>query len=220
MRRFRKRKYIPRRRRYRQRRQFNKVKRDVKWLKKGIEHKLFEDYFLNVQVTTTPALRYLTTVTRGEDDYQRTGSDIRANRIKIRGYINNKNGLTPGDAIVRMMLVRWKNSRGGTLAFSNILADTPTDGSGLNINRFMNKDLSQQYKVYYDHTFVMDTALSSYAPFKISQKLGNIIKYNINTGVEAACMQNGLYLVFWSTQAPGDEAPTISFTSRLSYTDS
>ncbi len=192
-----------------------KVKKDIKWLKKNIEFKFKDLTVTNQDASNAPTLLLLNGVANGPLVVERTGDELTARRIVIRGKIENTNG-TPVDTIVRIILFRERRVNGVVPVLGDVLAATGTAA----VLSWRNMDDKNNIKVMFDTTFTMDTTQHSLIPFKLIYKLNHQTLYSgVGTGV-SSIQTNGLFLVVISEVAAGANAPTVDFTSRYSFVDS
>jgi len=205
---------FPRRKRgkKRYRNSLAKVKKDVDWLKKGIEFK-FIDLAGSGQVASSSGtiISFNNLINNGTEHDERVGERVACRRIFMRGHFANDRG-TPADVVVRMILFRQLDSLSSAATLAELL-QTPT-----NIHSAMNMDNASKMKVYVDTTFAMDTSGHTLIPFKISQKLNHIVKWSA-PGIGQP-HENGLYLGIFSTQSTAANAPDLDLYARYSYTDS
>ncbi len=194
----------------------SKVKKDIKWLKKGIEFKHKEVTGTDIECNTTGVFVLLNGLLKGDNVDQRDGDEVVARRIMIRGSFEN-NGTTPPDCEIRVMIVRRKETSNVVQTTDNLL-DNST--SSKTVNRFLNLDRARGWKVYADETFSMDTLAHTLIPFKFLYKLNHTVKMTGSADAESAMDRNSLYIYVCSTVAAGVNAPHCDFTSRFSYCDS
>ena len=200
--------------RKRRRNGLGKVKKDIKWLKNNVEFK-FKD-LPNVALEAANAATQvvlLNGVGQGPDVDERSGDEVTARRITIRGTI--RDGPTPTDATVRIIICRRKASRGTTMSIGALL-----DGSQPFEHAFRNMNNKSDFKVYADHTFTMDTTQHSRIFFKLNYKLDNKVRYLGSGTLESDMQENALYFIAVSNLGTGSTAPDINFTSRFYYCDS
>ncbi len=203
-------------RRRKRRKGLGKVKKDIKWLKMNIEFK-FKDLDFSGLCTDSGVVAALCTATIAQNDGAtgRTGNEITARRMFVRGYIHNDRG-TPGDCIVRILILRDKSPNGAAPTIANIFSGT---AGGLTLVNFpYNISLAPRLKVYADYTFSMDTLGHSEIPFKFSSKLNHHCNY-AGAGT-AEPVLNGFYFVAISNTAGDTNSPGIRFTARYSFCDS
>ncbi len=205
----------------RRRKRFNKnglgkAKRDIKWLKKNIEFKFKDTSGVNVSASLAPVITPLNLTAANDSVDGRTGQEVTARRIAIRGVIKNING-TPVDTIVRVILFRGIRVNGVIPALSSVL-EFATGVRGVLSWRDMADKTN--IRVLFDTTFTMDTLTHSLIPFKLIYKLNHTAQYTGTTAVIAGMQANGLFFVVLSEVATGANAPTVSFEARYSYVDS
>ncbi len=202
--------------RKKRRKGLGKVKKDIKWLKMNIEFK-FKDVDLTPVCLDAGVVSTVCTGVIAQSDgvTGRTGNEITARRMFIRGYIHNDRG-TPGDCIVRILVLRDKSPNGAAPTIANIFSGT--FGGLLGVNSPYNISLAPRLKVYADYTFSMDTLGHSEIPFKFSQKLNHHVNYAGASTAEPVL--NGFYMVFISNVANDANAPAVRLTARFSFCDS
>lgn len=184
----------------------------------------FKDGATTVTNIHTIAQRVLLndTIAKGDNRHtQRIGRSLHAKKIFVRGYINNNNG-TPTDDIIRVLLVRHKDSQGTDIntAYTDLLYNMTVTSYGVLSNRNINH--TRDFKVYLDTTFAVDTTGHSYIPFKIVQKLDHEVVYNesADTGAIATIEQNPLYLIFIGIKADDTtNNPRATIEWRYTYND-
>ncbi len=190
-----------------------KVKRDIKWLKQGVEFKFFDQTTAGGTLNLTGSIEVLNNMAGGTTESTRVGTEIHANRILITGFVSNRNG-TPSDTICRLMLVRDRYPQ----ATAPTIADILGSAGSLLVNEHRNMINKGRFKVMVDYRWSMDTVGHSLVPFKILFKLDHVVKYTDGSADDPET--NGLYIIGISTITAGANAPTMDFDSRYSYTDS
>ncbi len=192
-----------------------KVKRDIDWLKKNIEFKFHDLSFSTILVDTTGDVSGLNaTIVGGPDFNERSGEEITARRVMIRGFVLNSRG-TPTDVMVRLILGRKLNPQGTATTMAQVLEAA---GSAAATNRLRNMDFKTDIKIYADETFAMDTLGHTEIPFKFIFKLNHQVKYGGPTA--ATPLINEMFLLVLGSTAASANTPAMSFTVRYSYCDS
>ncbi len=191
-----------------------KVKRDIDWLKKNIEFKFNDSNFSVVLIDTTGDVSTLNSTIGADAAFDgRSGEEITARRIMIRGFVSNNRG-TPTDVIVRLILGRKLNPQGTQTSMAQVLESTAT----VQVNALRNMDFKSDIKIYADETFAMDTLAHTEIPFKFIFKLNHQVKYG---SVSAAVpLTNEMFLLVLGSTAASANTPAMSFTVRYSYCDS
>ncbi len=191
-----------------------KVKRDIDWLKKNIEFKFFDVNFSTVLVDSTGDVSCLNAGIAGGPDFnERSGEEITARRVMIRGFVANDRG-TPVDVMVRIIVGRKLNPQASTTSVAQVLEATGTVG----INRLRNMDFKTDIKIYADETFAMDTLAHTQIPFKFLFKLNHQVKYG--SVASAVPLTNEVFFLIIGSTSAGANTPACSFTARYSYCDS
>lgn len=199
--------------------QVYKNKKDLKVLKKLIEPKFLDGTSTMSQITTASShvllLNDIDQSAGGEDIQTRIGRDILARRIFVRGYMQNTNG-TPADGIMRILLVRYKDSKGEQIATNKVLYN---EQGATTVNGFLNVDEARHFDVILDTTFGYDTSAHTLIPFKYKKKLNHVVRYNSSTGTYDMIEKNSLWLIAITTQATAANAPDLVLEWRYSYLD-
>lgn len=202
-------------------RQVFKNKADLKRIKNMIEYKFIDGEVLNddVNSTMTTGVTPLNLVDVGDTIHQRSGREITARRIFIRGSIRNNHG-TPEDTIVRLMLIRWRDAHGVPITPDNVLTNYASGSTdGVYSNRAT--EFRSGMDIIMDTTFSMDTTQHSVIPFKINKKLShNVLFSNDGTGTTIGDIyENPIYLMYISNASGTTNDPLINFQWRYSYCD-
>ncbi len=203
--------------RRKRRKGLGKVKKDIKWLKMNIEFK-FKDLEVDSQLCLkTGVVSPICTdiIAQSDGVTGRTGNEITARRMFIRGSIKNDRG-TFADVNVRILILRDKSPNGSAPTIAEIFSGTA--GGIRLVNSPYSIARAPRFKVYADYTFVMDTLGHSRIPFKFSQKLNHHVNYAAAATAEPVL--NGFYFVSISDQATDANAPQITYTARFSFCDS
>ncbi len=200
--------------RRRRRKGIGKVKRDIKWLKKNIEFKFADIQGTAISASVAGIITPLNLTAANDNVNGRSGQEVTARRIAIRGIINNTNG-TPVDTIVRIILFRELRVNGVLPTLSNVLLRS----GAVIVNSWRDMTHKSNIKILFDTTFTMDTLTHSLIPFKLIYRLNHTCEYTGTTAVIAGMQANGMFLVALSEVATGANAPTVSFESRFSYVD-
>lgn len=200
-----------RRSRYKSNKGLSKLKKDVKWIKKGIEFKLEDSDHTIFACDAAGVIKSMGMETIAQDASLdgRVGEKISARRVMIRGFWSNNRG-TPSDVICRIVLFRQIRPNEAQPTFGELFTSS-------NINIFRNIANKTDFKVYLDHTFTMDTGQHTLIPFKIVQKLNHTCRYK--AAATAQPVENGMYMAFISTQVTTANAPGVTMKVRYSYTD-
>lgn len=167
----------------------------------------------NDDVNTTGAVILLSGVARGDTLAERNGQEVSARRIFIRGYFANSHG-TPEDCLIRIVLFRASQPGSAIPTLSGGLFNS------LSINAMRDLAHLPDYKIYYDHTFSMDTTQHTLLPFKINKLLSTRTRYNgIDAADETATESNHYYLAYWSTVSGTTNDPLVTWEWRFSFVD-
>ncbi len=194
--------------------QVNKLKFQVGRLNNSIERKAISQTALAGEpVDTTGFTQHISETNQGITDLTRIGDSIRVKTLMIRGIIDNKNG-TPVDSLVRLLVYKNMVPNG----VPQVIAGEVLEAIG--INRFQDWAKKDIYKVYYDNTFFLDTALHSKIPFKIRVAgLNSKTTYEGTGASEADAMTNHYYFSFFGDAATSANTPTIDARFRMTFED-
>lgn len=166
----------------------------------------------NLELNEVDSITTLSVVAQGLDDDDRIGNTIFCKNIMIRGILHNDHG-TPVDALVRLIVFRWKNPR----------SDVPATSSGvlesLAINSMRDWKERDQFVVMYDNTFSLDTTQHTKVPFKIRLKINKKIMFNASTKSATAAETNGIYISSFSDVTGTTNNPRMDVQSRMTFTD-
>lgn len=187
----------------------------IKDIQKGIEYKYKDITAIeDDDVNTVAGIEFITPIAQNSGSSARVGSKVHLKKIKVRGYIRNTHG-TSVDCIVRLMMFRVRHVDLAMPSIDQVL-ETAND-----VNSFREVNNTDNIVVYFDHTFVMDTSQYSILPFKITQKLDSVQKWeDANAGSDVTDLQtNGIFLAYFSTVAGTTDDPLISFRTRVNYCD-
>lgn len=191
-----------------------KVKEDIKWLKNNVEFKFIDTVTSAVEVNTTSTTLALNLIADGPLVNERSGEEVTARRIAIRGTFLNNHG-TPVDCTVRVIVWRKLQTNGATAAIGDVLA---TPGNTLAFRNMLRKE---NVVVYWDHTFAMDKDnLHTFMPFKFVKKLDHQCRFNGAAGTQAAMFRNGIYITVLSDVSGTTDNPQANIVARYSYCDS
>lgn len=152
--------------------------------------------------------------TAGPND--RIGNKVSNKKLHIKGVLDNTHG-TPADCVVRFIVIRYKRPQGTALTTIAQLFDSSTTTDITNALYDTNK--LNNFKIYLDKRYPMDTALHSKIPFSFNIKLNNTTVYTANTPASTDIDSNALYLVLFSTDTGTTNDPLCKLTWRVSYTD-
>lgn len=206
-------------------------KKIMETIRRNIETK---DYNTNgtQEMTTTHAFINLSEIAEGHTDNSRDGNQIDAYRLE--GWIGTKSSVS---AILptqsRFVIFQWKPDNATAPTAAQILFDTTNQVVYSNFKR----DTRTLYKILYDsgpinHTAQLQTYWNTQTPIAVTEdngtnayksfrikidrkKIINKVIYNAEntTGV------NQFYMMYWSSQATGVNAPDVFYHLRLLYKD-
>lgn len=159
---------------------------------------------------------------QGDGQEERVGNQIKPLHLTIRGYaaVDSTGGPTE---IGRLIIFRYKDENGQALAVGDIL---DSDIVGTTKAPLAGKAYDNRYhsKILFDKTFYMgynasgaqDTSLPSVRSFKFSTKLYGHINWTDTTTTQEG---GGLYMLWITAEATEANAPTLTYVSRVTYTD-
>ncbi len=186
----------------------------VKTLERGPEWKYVDTSASGVNCNTTGIVQYLSGVAQSAGASSvttRIGNQVTLRKLCIRGVFHNDHG-TPGDTIIRILIFKCKD-------VSNTIPLTTQPLTPANIFGMRSFEELYNCKVYWDHTFPMDTNLHTLIPFKYIKKM-NIKQYFDNTGSAIGnCESNGLFIMVISDTAGTTDCPQLDFRHRIYFTD-
>lgn len=155
-------------------------------------------------------------IAQGVQDNQRIGTSILAKQVNMRIYISNSFTVAQPFNIARFILFVWKD---------NATANAPTLAKLLqanDINSGYNKDYTDQFVVIKDKTMTFNAAFSaSYSGevkhLKVYKKLDFHMRW-IGNGTTTQA-QNHLYIAVLGAQTSVANAVSLSYYTRINYTD-
>jgi len=164
------------------------------------------------QTNDMPTTAYfvdLINIQQGLDITERIGNKINIKYIHINGFIQHNNTATVGQ-VCKVMIVTNKQQVPDTTPTATQLFSDPTNSSTSPINKLT----AGQFRILYSKTIIVDPSNETKI-LKINKKCNLLQQYN---GVATTDIQrNGLYLVMCSSD--NTNKPTLTFNSRVSYTD-
>ncbi len=187
--------------------------RAIKRLKKRPELKVHTVQSTNEDIDTDGLIYFINTLPEGTGADQKIGEEALMKMIHIRGYVKEQGNGT--DGICRIIIVRWKMKEDAVVITVGDVLDS------VNVISHYHNHNRNQFVVYYDETFPIDTALNSNIPIKITMKPNCKVKYNADaTGNETDCVQSAFYIITVSDIPTGANCPHAYFNCRMYYTDS
>lgn len=218
---------IQRRWRARRSRTIQKLKRDVKRLKKSAEYK-YRDSVQSISMSTSLAINDLGLglINQGDGAHDREGATITLQSLKLRGYMNF------GDAVNKYRIIVFKvldvdHTMPGIQA-SDILETT-----GDWYNSFYKKNSNASFKIYKDIRGWLnkpgyDTTLAAYNATanpthrdftcNLKFKTGLKVKYPTATGSATLPNTNGFFILIMGDSFLADH-PDVNFVCRLTWTE-
>jgi len=191
----------------------DKVKNIEKALKTNeVKYLLTNNVFYTL--TTTPTVLLLNGCARGDTIQQRTGDSIRALQFEVSGIMK-----TTLNASIRIMIVSDKNPENTAIKFSavtpakNYMFAGATNANLLTYQmyNFNNTSIDEEFRVFYDKTFTLQTTNIYTQNFRIKQRIDVECEYKGgNAGTVADLTKNALYMIMWA-QRDNNTDPSSDF---------
>lgn len=182
-----------------------------------VERKYYDSsaVYFGIDYTGTDAVYNLTYnpltsthITQGTDDVQYIGKKIRPIYLSIRGII------TRGDTfnVMRCIIVQSKTNNVPTLA--GILQSVTNSRAPLSAYE---RSYNDQWNIIYDKTFMLETSNYDARVFRIGIPMKRLrqISFRDNSGT---LEKGGIYMC-WISDSAATGHPTMTYYSRLTYTD-
>lgn len=180
------------------RRRFNKVAKALGVEKKFVEYSVGENdisqTLVGSEIDPATALT-ISGVAIGDGARNRDGRTITLKSVHVHGIITS---YTPNDRIVRVVLVRDKQTNGAQFNAEDVLL--PTTGTN-DVNAFRNLDFIKRFDVLKDLTIVVNTnhaqagAISTMRHFKIDVPLNVEVDHRGGTDSVTDITDNSLHLL-------------------------
>ncbi len=196
--------------------QVKKNKKDIAYLKRGLEHKFVEDNDETINMDSTAAIYPLNdAITQGDTQTTREGNKVSNRKLSIKGYFANT-GANAADCVCRIIIFKIKQNKGATPAIANLLNNVDS------VNSHSQPNKTKDFSVFYDHTFTMDTTQMSLIAFKYDKVLRDSSQYLSDAGTVAGIDTNLYCMAVYSsiTDNPGTlDSPSFLFDYRFSFID-
>ncbi len=154
----------------------------------------------------------LTNLSRGDDDTQRDGNQVRLKSIHIKGFL--KQADNDARTIIRLVVVLDKQTNQAQATFSDIYADN-TVGDAVISPR--NIDNMRRFNILWDKIITLDTDSSGLKAFNFYKKLNIPLRYDGNAGDITDLTSNSIQFIQVSDE--GTNLPLITFSARLRFVD-
>lgn len=202
--------------------------------KKGVDIALTSANF-----NTTGSFTLLNATVPGASEQNRIGRKISMKSLMIRGWVRyNQAGTTPGDDLLRCIVVYDRQPNGATPVISDILQDTDQAGTASSsITANINLSNADRFKILRDWFWavpqvvgiggaatqngqITDCGAKEFS-FKTFINLNGMeTHYNAGTAGTIADISTGaLFLVTYGARASADAQYKLSFGSRVRYLD-
>lgn len=170
------------------------------------------------------AITSLNLISQGTTQHQRIGNKMRIHAIRFRGVITLQPNISFSSGMVRVLLVRDKQSNGTMPAVSDVLE--PTAAATTDVYAFADMDNLDRFDIVKDKLFrvgesgygVVGTSCAiATIPFKMSHKIRNPdyqeIVFSSTTGAQAEVRSNNYFVIVIASNAQ----TAITGKSRVYY---
>lgn len=175
------------------------------------EAKMKETKFLDAAangttVTTTATVNGIFTLPVGTGDSQRVGNRVWMKSFFLRLAVTPN--ATAGLNFLRFIVFKDRQCNGSAPAASDLLTSSTNYLSPLLM------DNNMRFKILFDRIYTVDSDATGAQVDKVYRKLKFPVEFQDTT---SAAISNGLFILMISDQATN--GPTVSYQSRLKYTD-
>lgn len=216
------------RRSFRRRRPFRKFRRygryksgkmfikKVRYAMKAISERKNVDSSQNASIDTVGSILSLGLdgLPQGTTMNNRLGNEITLKSVHIRGTV------FPGEATntVRLLLVQWLSETASLTVVNNVLFNNAT--AGFDVYSMYAKEYSGKFNILWDRSFAVSNAAAPNIIYNhiVNRKMIKTIRYNSQV-VGNLVTKGALFLIALSDSAAFPH-PTISFSTRITFTDS
>lgn len=159
-------------------------------------------------------LRDLSAITVGDTEQQRDGQSVKPLNLTVRGLLTGDS--SGANCQIRVIIFRMKQENGVTPTAADILENT---GSANVI--FSPKNYTDRFRsnILHDQVYCINQQLSTIASTKYFEKVIKMNGHISFDGTGTTRENGGIYMFIFSNRAPASAEPTVSFTSRLTFTD-
>lgn len=162
-------------------------------------------------ITSTPDSQCISLIAQGDDDINRTGNSIAMRSIIFNALLNSNFASVPvNNVLIQLVYAPW-DCNGGNVNFGDVM-----DTNDITSNR--NMDTTEKYKVLWRERYTLTESGRESIMINKYKKMNKPCKFDLTTGVIAACTSGHYFLQMLSTQATDE--PTITYNCRVRFTDS
>jgi hypothetical protein len=160
-------------------------------------------------IDTTSTTSTLSSIAQGLDYTNRIGDSIKLQKIEFKVRWTVGTGVA---TFCRVLLVRDLDGYGTKPTMSLVLNTL----SVLSPENYLNKD---RFSILYDELECLNQVSTPNSVTTFDMAHEGHIKYLGTTAADASNGKGSLYLMFLTNEAAGAAAPTITYHSRIYYTD-
>lgn len=194
--------------------------KDVKMLKDviNVEHRYYDSTFYSAANTDSACDSYLDTITEGNDYNNRSGNQVKVQRISGRGLVVKDAVYDAQSHNVRFIIFIDKPAEFGTDAntWRKIMS---TGSAGYEVLACKEPDVIRKTKILYDKTFVMNghdaTNAATFRKFSFNIPINRITRWDETEAITA----NDIKYMVISSASTGTSAISVRQHVKVSWTD-